>query len=103
MEIYKFLCINNLTNYLPSTLIIFNDELEYLVIKSFIFCSIIDAHKSLEKPNTPFPSDEKATVKRLSWFAISNACIFHFSDLLDFSHCYCDAIGGLKQYRLKYS
>ena len=32
----------------------------------------------MEKSNTPFPSGGKAIVKRLFWFAISNARIIPF-------------------------
>ena len=88
---------------LTTTRIIFNDELEFLLIKRLIVCSIIVAHKSMEKPNTPFPSRGKAIVKRMFWFAILMLALFHFPDPLDFSLCYCDAIGVLKQYKLKYS
>ena len=68
--------------YLPdiidnNTYSFFSDELELLFIKSPIVCSIV-AHKLLEKPNTPFPSGEKAIVKRLLWSAISNARIIPF-------------------------
>ena len=63
---------------LTTTRIIFSDRFEFLVIKSLIVCSIIVPHKSMEKPNTPFPNGGKAIVKRLFWFVISNALIIPF-------------------------
>ena len=83
--------------------IIFSDELEFFLIKSFIVHSIIIPHKSVEKPNTPFPSGGKAIVKRLFFSLVLMLELFHFPDILDFYLCYYDAKGGLKQYKLKYS
>ena len=50
-----------------------------MLIKPLMICSIIVAHKSVEKANTPIPSGVKAIVKRWFWFAISNAHIIQFS------------------------
>ena len=67
---------------LTTARIIFSDELEFLFIKSLIACNITVAQKSVEKPNTLFPSGGKAIVKRLFWFAISNAPFIPFSSFL---------------------
>ena len=50
---------------LTTTHIIFSDELEFLLIKSLIACSIIVARKPVRKPSTPFPSGGKAIVKKI--------------------------------------
>ena len=64
---------------MTTTCIIFSDELQFLSIKPLMICSIIVAHKSVEKANTPIPSGVKAIIKRWFWFAISNAHIIQFS------------------------
>ena len=63
---------------MTTTHVILSDELKFLLIKYLIVFSIIVPHKSVEKPNIPFPSGGKAIVKRLFWFAISNARIIRF-------------------------
>ena len=62
--------IDNNTNNL-------SDKLGIWLIKSLNFRNIIVTHKSMQKPNTTFPSGGKA-VKRLFWFVISNARIIPF-------------------------
>ena len=63
---------------LTTTQMTFSDKLEFLVKKPLIVFSIIVAHISVEKPNTPFASGGKVSVKRLFWFVISNARIILF-------------------------
>ena len=67
---------------LTTARIIFSDKLVFLFIKSLVVCNITVAQKSVEKPNTLFPSGGKAIVKRLFWFAISNAPFIPFSSFL---------------------
>ena len=54
---------------LTTSRIIFSDELEFLSKKSIIFCSIIVAHKLVEKSNTR---------QRVVLVRYSNACIILF-------------------------
>ena len=63
----------------------FRIELEFLLTKYPIFCSIIVARKLVEKSNTLFPSGRKSTVKRLFGSLFLLLALFHFSDLLDFT------------------
>ena len=50
---------------MTTTQIIFSDEVDFLLIKSLIVCSIIVSHTSVEKPNTSFPSGANTIVKKL--------------------------------------